>query len=130
MSRITKLVKRKLINHYYINLYTTYNFILLRIKIKNHNIFILNNIFNINMTNLNSKTLKDSMLKYNEIIYKTEELLNTAKNRYTITVQIANRAKRRKYEDIDIIEDPSMKPIIRAILEMADEITQPEIIED
>jgi DNA-directed RNA polymerase subunit omega len=82
------------------------------------------------MTNLNSKTLKDSMLKYNEIIYKTEELLNTAKNRYTITVQIANRAKRRKYEDIDIIEDPSMKPIIRAILEMADEITQPEIIED
>ena len=130
MSRITKLVKRKLINHYYINLYTTYNFILLRIKIKNHNIFILNNIFNINMTNLNSKTLKDSMLKYNEIIYKTEELLNTAKNRYTITVQIANRAKRRKYEDIDIIEDPNMKPIIRAILEMADEITQPEIIED
>jgi DNA-directed RNA polymerase subunit omega len=82
------------------------------------------------MTNLNSKTLKHSLLKYNEIIYKTEELLNTAKNRYKITVQIANRAKRRKYEDIDIIEDPSMKPIIRAILEMADEITQPEIIED
>lgn len=82
------------------------------------------------MTNLNSKTLKNSLLKYNEIIYKTEELLNTAKNRYKITVQIANRAKRRKYEDIDIIEDPSMKPIIRAILEMADEIIQPEIIED
>ena len=82
------------------------------------------------MTNLDSKMLKDSLLAYNEIIYKTEELLNTAKNRYKITVQIANRAKRRKYEDIDIIEDPSMKPIIRAILEMADEITQPEIIED
>ena len=74
--------------------------------------------------------LKDYLLAYNEIIYKTEELLNTAKNRYKITVQIANRAKRRKYEDIDIIEDPNMKPIIRAILEMADEITQPEIIED
>jgi DNA-directed RNA polymerase subunit omega len=82
------------------------------------------------MTNLDSKVLKDSLLAYNEIIYKTEELLNTAQNRYKITVQIANRAKRRKYEDIDIIEDPSMKPIIRAILEMADEITQPEIIED
>ena len=82
------------------------------------------------MTNLDSKVLKDSLLAYNEIIYKTEELLNTAKNRYKITVQIANRAKRRKYEDIDIIEDPNMKPIIRAILEMADEITQPEIIED
>ena len=82
------------------------------------------------MTNLDSKMLKDSLLAYNEIIYKTEELLNTAKNRYKITVQIANRAKRRKYEDIDIIEDPNMKPIIRAILEMADEITQPEIIVD
>ena len=80
------------------------------------------------MTNLDSKMLKDSLLAYNEIIYKTEELLNTAKNRYKITVQIANRAKRRKYEDIDIIEDPNMKPIIRAILEMADEITQPEYI--
>ena len=82
------------------------------------------------MTNLDSKMLKDSLLAYNEIIYKTEELLNTAKNRYKITVQIANRAKRRKYEDIEIIEEPNMKKIIRAILEMADEITQPEIIED
>jgi DNA-directed RNA polymerase subunit omega len=82
------------------------------------------------MTSLNNKTFNNSLLACNEIIYKTEELLNTAENRYTITVQIANRAKRRKYEDIDIIEDPSMKPIIRAILEMADEITQPEIIED
>lgn len=41
---------------------------------------------------------------------------------------MANRAKRRKYEDIDIIDDPMIKPVIRAILEMVDEITQPEII--
>nr|QJH88239.1 RpoZ [Pterocladia lucida] len=65
-----------------------------------------------------------------EIIYKTEELLEASKNRYKITVQIANRAKRRKYEDIDIVDDPMIKPIIRAILEMVDEITQPEIISD
>jgi DNA-directed RNA polymerase subunit omega len=71
-----------------------------------------------------------SMITSNEIIYKTEELLNAATNRYKITIQIANRAKRRKYEDIDIIEDSSMKPIIRAILEMADEITQPDILKD
>nr|UEQ11950.1 DNA-directed RNA polymerase omega subunit [Kumanoa mahlacensis] len=70
------------------------------------------------------------MITTNDIIYKTEELLNAATNRYQITTQVANRAKRRKYEDIDIIEDPSMKPIIRAILEMADEITKPEIIQD
>lgn len=63
-----------------------------------------------------------------KITYKTEELLEAATNRYKITVQVANRAKRRKYEDIDIIDDPFIKPIIRAILEMVDEITQPEII--
>nr|YP_009393672.1 putative DNA-directed RNA polymerase subunit omega [Caloglossa beccarii]ARW62234.1 putative DNA-directed RNA polymerase subunit omega [Caloglossa beccarii] len=65
-------------------------------------------------------------LKY--IIYKTEELLEIANNRYEITVQIANRAKKRKYEDIDIIDDPINKPIIKAILEMVDEITEPEIL--
>lgn len=76
------------------------------------------------------KNLLLLMITSNDIIYKTEELLNAATNRYQITTQVANRAKRRKYEDIDIIEDPSMKPIIRAILEMADEITKPEIIQD
>lgn len=64
----------------------------------------------------------------NQITYKTEELLNVSNNRYRITVQVANRAKRRKYEDVDIVEDSMVKPIIRAILEMVDEITQPEII--
>lgn len=64
------------------------------------------------------------------VIYKTEELLEISPNRYRITVQVANRAKRRKYEDIDIVEDPFIKPIIRAILEMVDEIMQPEIISD
>lgn len=63
-----------------------------------------------------------------KITYKTEELLDIANNRFYITIKVANRAKRRKYEDIDIIEDPMVKPVIRAILEMVDEITQPEII--
>nr|YP_009294278.1 DNA-directed RNA polymerase omega chain [Palmaria palmata]AOM67718.1 DNA-directed RNA polymerase omega chain [Palmaria palmata] len=74
--------------------------------------------------------LYSNLIESNQIIYKTEELLEAASNRFKITVQIANRAKRRKYEDIDIIDDPRVKPVIRAILEMADEITQPEIIGD
>nr|YP_010198940.1 DNA-directed RNA polymerase omega chain [Hydropuntia urvillei]UAD88389.1 DNA-directed RNA polymerase omega chain [Hydropuntia urvillei] len=69
-------------------------------------------------------------LKLHEVIYKTEELLNISDNRYKITIQIAYRAKRKKYEDLDIIDDPNTKPIIRSILEMIDEITQPEIIVD
>lgn len=70
------------------------------------------------------------LVESNQIIYKTEEILNAATNRFKITVQIANRAKRRKYEDVDIIDDPRVKPVIRSILEMADELTQPEIIGD
>nr|YP_009392007.1 putative DNA-directed RNA polymerase subunit omega [Periphykon beckeri]ARW60355.1 putative DNA-directed RNA polymerase subunit omega [Periphykon beckeri] len=64
------------------------------------------------------------------ITYKIEELLELAQNRYKITIQIANRAKRKKYEDIDIIDDPINKPIIKAIIEMVDEMTEPEILED
>lgn len=63
-----------------------------------------------------------------QITYKTEKLLEISQNRYIITVQVAKRAKRGKYEDIDIVEDPFIKPIIRTILEMVDEIIQPEII--
>uniref|UniRef100_A0AAU7YQ68 Putative DNA-directed RNA polymerase subunit omega n=1 Tax=Gracilaria hainanensis TaxID=2871843 RepID=A0AAU7YQ68_9FLOR len=68
--------------------------------------------------------------KLHEVIYRTEELLNISDNRYKITIQIANRAKRKKYEDLDIIDDPTIKPVIRSILEMVDEIKQPEIIGD
>nr|YP_009394708.1 putative DNA-directed RNA polymerase subunit omega [Polysiphonia elongata]ARW63270.1 putative DNA-directed RNA polymerase subunit omega [Polysiphonia elongata] len=64
------------------------------------------------------------------ITYRTEELLDMIDNRYKITIQVANRAKRRKYEDIDIIDDPLNKPVIKAIIEMVDEITEPEILED
>nr|YP_010197538.1 DNA-directed RNA polymerase omega chain [Gracilaria flabelliformis subsp. simplex]UAD85954.1 DNA-directed RNA polymerase omega chain [Gracilaria flabelliformis subsp. simplex] len=71
-----------------------------------------------------------NQIKLHEVIYKTEELLNISDNRYKITIQIANRAKRKKYEDLDIIDDPNIKPIIRSILEMVDEIKQPEIIGD
>lgn len=67
-------------------------------------------------------------IESHQITYKTEELLEAGRNRFKITIKVAERAKRRKYEDVDIIEDPIIKPVIRAILEMVDEITQPEII--
>lgn len=63
-----------------------------------------------------------------QIMHRAEELINAASNRYRITVQVATRAKRRRYEDFDNIDDPMMKPVIRAIIEMSDELTQPEII--
>jgi DNA-directed RNA polymerase subunit omega len=65
-----------------------------------------------------------------QIMYRAEELINAASNRYKITVQVANRAKRRRYEDLEVHDEVMMKPVLRAIVEMSDELTQPEIIGD
>lgn len=71
---------------------------------------------------------KRSSFDSSEIMHRSEDLMKAASNRYRITVQVAQRAKRRRYEDFDAIEDPLMKPPIRAVIEMSDELTQPEII--
>lgn len=63
-----------------------------------------------------------------QVMLRAEELISAASNRYRITVQVANRAKRRRYEDFESNEDAIMKPVLRAIIEMSDELTQPEII--
>jgi DNA-directed RNA polymerase subunit omega len=63
-----------------------------------------------------------------QIMHRAEDLIYAASNRYRITVQVANRAKRRRYEDFDNADDTLMKPVLRAIIEMSDELTQPEII--
>jgi DNA-directed RNA polymerase subunit omega len=74
------------------------------------------------------------MLKKNnfnpaQIMHRSDDLMKAASNRYRITVQVANRAKQRRLEDVDNLEEV-MKPVLRAILEMSDELTQPEIISD
>lgn len=71
---------------------------------------------------------KHSAFNSNQIMERADELMAAASNRYRITVQVANRAKRRRYEEFDNFDDPMMKPAIRAIIEMSDELTQPEII--
>ncbi|MCY7382777.1 MAG: DNA-directed RNA polymerase subunit omega [Microcoleus sp. CAN_BIN18] len=64
-----------------------------------------------------------------QLTRRAEELIGAASNRYRITVQVANRAKRRRYEDFENMDDTQMmKPVMRAIFEMSDELTQPEII--
>ncbi len=65
-----------------------------------------------------------------QLMVRAEELISAASNRYRITVQVANRAKRRRYEDFESNEDSGIKPVMRAIIEMSDELTQPEIIGD
>lgn len=63
-----------------------------------------------------------------QIKRRTEDLITAASNRYRITVQVANRAQRRRFEEFESLDDSRMKPVLRAIIEMSDELTQPEII--
>ncbi|NJN22277.1 MAG: DNA-directed RNA polymerase subunit omega [Leptolyngbya sp. RL_3_1] len=63
-----------------------------------------------------------------QIMRRTEDLVQAASNRYRITVQVANRAQRRRYEEFESMDENRMKPVLRAIIEMSDELTQPEII--
>lgn len=72
--------------------------------------------------------LKRTTIDSSQLMRRSEDLINAASNRYRITVQVANRAQRRRFEEFDTIDDPKMKPVIRAIIEMSDELTQPEII--
>jgi len=80
--------------------------------------------------NRNSALLKrtNSNLDTSQLMRRAEDLVSAASNRYRITVQVATRAQRRRFEEFDSIDDPKMKPVIRAIIEMSDELTQPEII--
>lgn len=72
---------------------------------------------------------KRIILDSSHVMYRSEELLQAASNRYSITVRVAQRAKRiREEPDNDLSDDPLMKPVIRAVIEMSDEITQPGII--
>ncbi|BAU41768.1 MULTISPECIES: DNA-directed RNA polymerase subunit omega [Cyanophyceae] len=72
--------------------------------------------------------MKRSHFDSSHLMRRAEDLINAASNRYRITVQVANRAQRRRFEEFDSLDDPKMKPVIRAIIEMSDELTQPEII--
>ncbi len=65
-----------------------------------------------------------------DLARRVEELITYSNNRYRITVQVANRAKRRRYDDSDEVDDSLLKPVKRAVLEMSDELVEPEIIGD
>ena len=71
---------------------------------------------------------KRSNLDSSQLMRRADDLISAASNRYRITVQVANRAKRRRFEDFESVDNPTMKPVMRAIIEMSDELTQPEII--
>ena len=73
---------------------------------------------------------KQSSINSAELNRKSEGLIKASSNRYRAEVQVASRAKRRRYEDFDNFDEQAIKPVIRAILEMSDELMQPEIISE
>ena len=74
------------------------------------------------------RSYSDKPLDADEVMERMETLIEASSNRYRIVVQIANRAKRRRYEELDGDQEISIKPVIRTILEMSDELNEPEII--
>ena len=85
------------------------------------------------MDGLYDPSIEDYLMKRlsidtTQMMRRTEDLISAASNRYRITVQVANRAQRRRFEEFDNIDESRMKPVLRAIVEMSDELTQPEII--
>jgi DNA-directed RNA polymerase subunit omega len=63
------------------------------------------------------------------VMRRAEDLIAASSNRYRITVQVANRAKQRRRNEEEF-EDGDIKAVMLTIMEMSDELTQPEIIDD
>ena len=72
-----------------------------------------------NIIDARSKGLMQGKIDSMELNRRAEQLITAASNRYRITVQVAQRAKRRRYEDFDNPDEPLMKPVMRAVVEMS-----------
>ncbi|MGL5080215.1 MAG: DNA-directed RNA polymerase subunit omega [Microcoleaceae cyanobacterium] len=59
---------------------------------------------------------------------RAEGLMAGPLSRYQMTVKIAKRAKRFRFEEFDNPDASTIKPIVRAIMEMSDELARPELI--
>ena len=61
-----------------------------------------------------------------DLAKRGESLIRHSSNRYLTTVRIAFRAKQRRFDDFDgLLEESSVKPVQRAIVELSDEQDQP-----
>ena len=70
-----------------------------------------------------------SGLDAKDLAKRGESLIRHASNRYLTTVKIAFRAKQRRFDDFDgLLEESSVKPVQRAIVELSDEQDQPDLL--
>ena len=65
----------------------------------------------------------------NDLAKRGESLIRKSTNRYLTTVRIAFRAKQRRFDDFDgLLEESTVKPVQRSIIELSDEQDQPDLI--
>ena len=64
-----------------------------------------------------------------DLAKRGESLIRPSSNLYLTTVRIAFRAKQRRFDDFDgLLEESSVKPVQRAIVELSDEQDQPDLL--
>ena len=75
--------------------------------------------------NISNSTGIDS----NDLAKRGESLIRKSTNRYLTTVKIAFRAKQRRFDDFDgLLEESTVKPVQRSIIELSDEQDQPDLL--
>ena len=66
---------------------------------------------------------------HQDLAKRGESLIRQSSNRYLTTVRIAFRAKQRRFDNFDgLLEESSVKPVQRAIVELSDEQDQPDLL--
>ena len=71
----------------------------------------------------------NSHINHNDLAKRAESLVRKSTNRYLTTVWIAFRAKQRRFDDFDgLLEESSIKPVQRSIIELSDEQDQPDLL--
>ena len=84
--------------------------------------FIVKKIFLMNISN-------NSGIDSNDLAKRGESLIRKSTNRYLTTVRIAFRAKQRRFDDFDgLLEESTIKPVQRSIIELSDEQDQPDLL--
>ena len=65
----------------------------------------------------------------NDLAKRGESLIRKSTNRYLTTVKIAFRAKQRRFDDFDgLLQESTIKPVQRSIIELSDEQDQPDLL--
>ena len=70
-----------------------------------------------------------SSIDSNDLAKRGESFIRQSKNRYLTTVKIAFRAKQRRFDDFDgLLDESTIKPVQRSIIELSDEQDQPDLL--